>query len=241
MKIKLLAAAAFAVTAFAATSSFAATTCSGTPVVCTNGTESVTITSTQTDWTAALTAPGFSMIDDFDGVNPAAGYSVSGGQTFTGSSGVAAAPRNGSVVDTSKYEGVQVGNPFTITDTNGSLTDISFYMSSPDDFANGSLENLLSLSVNGGPALLLSGSQLWGGSPAGNGDQSLGFLVTYHFAPNTVHSLTFSQEGGPAFEFDNLAGISVPEPASWALMLLGFGGAGAALRSNRRRAMAATA
>ena len=34
------------------------------------------------------------------------------------------------------------------------------------------------------------------------------------------------------------AGVAVPEPATWALMILGFGGAGAALRS-RRRAVAA--
>ena len=31
---------------------------------------------------------------------------------------------------------------------------------------------------------------------------------------------------------------SIPEPGTWALMILGFGGAGAMLRSNRRRALA---
>jgi hypothetical protein len=49
--------------------------------------------------------------------------------------------------------------------------------------------------------------------------------------------------GGNDFGIDNLmldqtAG-TVPEPAAWALMLVGFGGAGAALRSRRRRAFAA--
>jgi hypothetical protein len=34
---------------------------------------------------------------------------------------------------------------------------------------------------------------------------------------------------------------AVPEPATWALMLIGFGGLGAALRMNRRRTMTATA
>ncbi|THD53370.1 MAG: PEP-CTERM sorting domain-containing protein [Phenylobacterium sp.] len=34
-------------------------------------------------------------------------------------------------------------------------------------------------------------------------------------------------------------GGAVPEPASWALMLVGFGGLGAALRGSRRRAAAA--
>ena len=36
-------------------------------------------------------------------------------------------------------------------------------------------------------------------------------------------------------------GVSVPEPATWGLMILGFGGIGAMLRSSRRRAIAATA
>jgi hypothetical protein len=34
---------------------------------------------------------------------------------------------------------------------------------------------------------------------------------------------------------------SVPEPATWGLMIVGFGGMGAMLRSNRRRTVAATA
>ena len=32
----------------------------------------------------------------------------------------------------------------------------------------------------------------------------------------------------------SLQGTAVPEPMSWALMLVGFGGLGAMLRSNRR-------
>jgi hypothetical protein len=35
--------------------------------------------------------------------------------------------------------------------------------------------------------------------------------------------------------------VSVPEPATWGLMIIGFGGMGAVLRANRRRAVAATA
>jgi hypothetical protein len=38
----------------------------------------------------------------------------------------------------------------------------------------------------------------------------------------------------------SVQGVAVPEPTSWALMLLGFGGMGAMLRS-RRRPVAATA
>ena len=40
-----------------------------------------------------------------------------------------------------------------------------------------------------------------------------------------------------AFEVSEVAGIvaGVPEPASWALMILGIGATGAALRNQRRR------
>ncbi len=41
--------------------------------------------------------------------------------------------------------------------------------------------------------------------------------------------------------FSLVPGGGVPEPASWALMLVGFGGVGALLRSNRRRPAMASA
>jgi hypothetical protein len=43
---------------------------------------------------------------------------------------------------------------------------------------------------------------------------------------------------GDNLEFDNLTLVSAPEPATWALMLAGFAGLGAALRSRRRLASA---
>jgi hypothetical protein len=55
-------------------------------------------------------------------------------------------------------------------------------------------------------------------------------------APSTI---TFS--AGDATRDDNYGGVSlrftaVPEPATWAMMVLGFGGAGVALRARRRAA-----
>ncbi|MBV8593432.1 MAG: PEPxxWA-CTERM sorting domain-containing protein [Caulobacteraceae bacterium] len=58
----------------------------------------------------------------------------------------------------------------------------------------------------------------------------------------TAHSVDF---GGSAdyIAFDNItlgaSSPTVPEPASWALMLVGVGGLGAALRGSRRKAIAA--
>ncbi|WP_404713593.1 PEPxxWA-CTERM sorting domain-containing protein [Sphingomonas sp. MMS24-J13] len=50
--------------------------------------------------------------------------------------------------------------------------------------------------------------------------------------------IDITQNGGGGFELDNITigNIgAVPEPASWALMILGFGAIGALLRSSRRR------
>jgi hypothetical protein len=74
----------------------------------------------------------------------------------------------------------------------------------------------------------------------------------------TLSSLTFNSVGGKNVYFTadlvNTGGLTgnvgatltgggggVPEPATWGLMILGFGGAGAALRSSRRRKAAAFA
>ena len=59
-------------------------------------------------------------------------------------------------------------------------------------------------------------------------------------AGNYVTSFTYNSGPAPAGDFvvDRayiVAGNAIPEPGTWALMLLGFGGAGAALRASRRR------
>lgn len=234
MKLKLFAAATVAVAAFGATSTFAATYFNA------DHSESVTVTAVQLEPTPAN--PGFgtyalptgeTMIDDFD--SPAAsGFLVSGGHIIAapGDPGHDAEPPG----DTTSFMSVEGDNhPFTVTDTHGALTEISFYMGSPDSY------NGLTMTINGGLGpIVLQGSDIWGGPLAnpGNGDQTNGFLVTYKFSPNSVHSLTFSSTTN-SFEFDNLAGTSVPEPASWALMIMGLGVAGGMLRAKRRLALTA--
>jgi hypothetical protein len=47
---------------------------------------------------------------------------------------------------------------------------------------------------------------------------------------------TMGDAGGNDFGIDNISvSAAVPEPATWGLMLMGFGGLGAMLRANRRR------
>jgi hypothetical protein len=163
-------------------------------------------------------APGFNYVATFDAA-PAAGYGLSGIYSeFTGSvSGVSAAPPG----DATKYVGLQTDESLTLHSVSG-FTAFSFYMGSPDDYNH--------VTVDG---QTFSGSALMG-IPfiSSNGDQSVGRTVTYNLG-SVQHDVTFSSSG-VAFEFDNLAVAGVPEPASWALMIGGFGMAGAALR--RRRA-----
>src|SRR5205085_11363542 len=48
-----------------------------------------------------------------------------------------------------------------------------------------------------------------------------------------------SLSGTPGYFGPNFTATGAPEPMTWALMLVGFGGMGAALRSRRRVALAA--
>jgi hypothetical protein len=62
-------------------------------------------------------------------------------------------------------------------------------------------------------------------------------LHTFSFTTASAGHLVFT-EGGPSNQQGNLLDDvklgAVPEPATWAMMLLGFGGAGALLRAQRR-------
>jgi hypothetical protein len=68
-------------------------------------------------------------------------------------------------------------------------------------------------------------------------------LQSFTFTTTQAGHLVFT-EHGPSDQQGNLldnVGLSagVPEPATWAMMLLGFGGLGSVLRRNRRQAVAA--
>jgi hypothetical protein len=65
-------------------------------------------------------------------------------------------------------------------------------------------------------------------------------LVTFSFTGSDVANVSYLKFSSSvnAFEIDNLAINPVPEPATWALMLLGFGGIGLAMRRRRKPALA---
>lgn len=85
---------------------------------------------------------------------------------------------------------------------------------------------------------------------ANAGPYDLGYTpgtFTAYIDPNILFNAALNpadyslEVGGVSTDFVNGPPAGVPEPASWALMLLGLGGAGAILRSARRRAGVAAA
>jgi hypothetical protein len=98
--------------------------------------------------------------------------------------------------------------------------------------------------------LLVAISGNWSTAGTDTGDHTFlgidpSFTVTQDFVYNAGLNETFFQAHAtydgvdPGLTF-NLVGQAVPEPASWAMMLVGFGGLGVAMRS-RRKLAAATA
>jgi len=69
--------------------------------------------------------------------------------------------------------------------------------------------------------------------------------ILYFTADAPTDTLTFLATGGPTASqppfalLDGVSLISVPEPTTWALMIMGFGGVGAMVRSRRRQAVVA--
>jgi len=165
------------------------------------------------------------MVWDFDGLQ-AVGYSLSligPAGIYDGSDGLIsgiAAPPPGT---TSNYLSVLGGGKAVLTTP--FIQALSIYMGSPDSY------NQIKFNYAGGGSDTLSGTQLAAG--AFNGDQSVGRRMTYTFGGQQVTSVEFTSTGN-SFEFDNVA-TSVPEPATWAMMIIGFAGVGSMLRANRRK------
>jgi hypothetical protein len=65
--------------------------------------------------------------------------------------------------------------------------------------------------------------------------------LAFTFSPDVTSGRQFRVEGVNDDGHEGGGGGPVPEPATWAMMILGFGGLGAVLRHNRRRARMAFA
>ena len=166
------------------------------------------------------------MIADFEGALPAGvtlggtGYDLYTGSTW----GVAAAP----MADESRYLAVRAGGEARLSFA--AARTVSVYAGSLDNY------NHLGVRLAGGATTWFDGAALAIG--VANGDQtSMGTNRRLFFsaAPGErITGLVFGS-GGNSFEVDSIASAGVPEPATWATMIVGLGLVGAVAR--RRHAM----
>lgn len=177
---------------------------------------------------------GQTMIEDFDSVHASGDYAFTGdANTFIRSGllgleeGVTAPPPG----DVTNYFTVLTNGTATLTSAKG-LAAFSFYLGSPDTF------NFVKFTNDKGQVTTLQGAEIWDAVSGDNGDQTWGRRVSYDFDGQAITKIEFVSTGN-SFEFDSLAGVAVPEPATWAMMIMGFGAAGAMLR--RRQTISAFA
>jgi hypothetical protein len=135
--------------------------------------------------------------------------------------------------DNSAYFGVGRNSSLTLTSA-VALSDVSVFLGSLDNY------NLVTfLGRTGNVLQTFTGEQIFGAPlafPGGTGSET-NRRVTFSATGNTeIFGIGFSNTADlGSFEFDNVAlTAAVPEPATWAMMLVGFGMIGAASRYRRR-------
>lgn len=143
----------------------------------------------------------------------------------TGSNALGAAPPG----DGSAYLTVAPGGTAILSAGGAFINSLSFFMGSPDTY------NMISF-FNGSTLLqTITGANFNGATP--NGDQSVGQRISFGGLPSNVTSVSFTS-ASPAFELDRImatsAALGVPEPATWGMIILGFGMVGMGLRMRRR-------
>jgi hypothetical protein len=153
-----------------------------------------------------------------------------------GVSGVAAAPSG--TPTGAKFLTVPNSLPGTATfDMAGSgkgFTEVSFYWGSIDA---GNWNKLEVLGVGGSVLATLTGDQLPAPTVANGGQSGFNSNLRVNFATTDAGGITgFRYSANQfAFETDTYAvGAAVPEPATWGLMILGFGMIGAAMRRRQK-------
>ena len=156
-----------------------------------------------------------------------AGFTRTGGLLLNGDTAQGAAPETFGVA-ASQYLSTIGGATTTIAQTAVGFDTVSFFLGSIDTYNTVNI-----LSTTGAVLASFTGSQL---SFTPNGNQDL---------PTTNRRVTFTRQasdaqiggvsfasGGNSLEIDNLV-FTVPEPATWAMMIVGFGLIGFAMRVRR--------
>lgn len=188
------------------------------------GNANAAVTFLSAPFDAALAA-GEELKVTFDAAN-APGWVFSGnGQVFAASAGNAAAPAGNST----RFMAVTGGKTATLsTPLIGSM---SVYIGSVDSYNSINFKGLNGFSQTfGGSALVASAN----GNRTSAGTNRRFY---FDFGNAKVNEITFASSSN-SFEFDNIAAAAaVPEPATWAMLIAGFGLVGLSMRRRNRAAI----
>lgn len=149
---------------------------------------------------------------------------ITGGEIYSSSvSGIAALPTNTTPpINTVGFflaAGPDSGTKATLAFATP-VQQFSFLVGSPDTF-----NSILVLTNNGGPAVSFSLADLGVVPPDGN--QSFAEYVNFFTTGTTViDDIRFTSLTQNALEVSNFSVSAVPEPATWAMMVIGFLGIG---------------
>jgi hypothetical protein len=195
-----------------------------------NAAISISVDPTVFDYNSDVAAvPASQLIWDFDGLMaPGFAYTPLTATDQGTTLNVSRAPTG----DTTRYGVVDpTESPATFTSVLG-LKKFSLLVGSPDTFNR----IVFRRADNSVIADLTGATGLFGSVSPINGSD-IARRITYTFcgeAATTIQFYSNINSKSFAFEYDRFAGV-VPEPATWAMMLLGFFGLGAVLRSSRRQ------
>ena len=169
------------------------------------------------------TAPaGYTVFQDFDALAPGTPLGTNAFVFADSIGGTALRP----VGSTGNFAGVLGGGTATFT-LPTAASAFGFLLGSLDTY------NTLTINFLGGGSVTYTGSQIT------EGQGSDGYLTLDYTALNRrVASATFGSTQN-SFEFDDLSfGGVVPEPTTWALLILGFGVIGGAMRRRTNASVA---
>lgn len=169
---------------------------------------------------------GTVIIEDFESFAPGDSIGVNA-FAFDTNNGLGAIPAYGS---TGNYAAVATGGIYSLTFAPTSV--LAFVLGSLDTY------NTLTLFFADATSQSYFGGQIINDLSFPSGDQISGQtngVVTYSTGAGPKIVGAAYQSSGVSFEFDNISVASaVPEPATWAMMLVGIGAIGGMLRARRK-------